>query len=98
MGAFRRGALIGFGIGYLQGAKAGRSRYEEIMQKVNKVDMGPVKEQGQKALSVVKEKTGEVKSKLNKGTSSAGSATGKSTGSSSGGSTPSSALPNTRSA
>jgi hypothetical protein len=88
MGAFRRGALIGFGIGYLQGAKAGRSRYDQIMQKVNQVDMGPVKEQGQRALSTVKEKTGEVKSKLNKGTSTSGSTTG----------TPSTALPNTKSA
>jgi hypothetical protein len=84
MGAFRRGALIGFGIGYLQGAKAGRPRYDQIMQKVNKVDLGPVKEQGQKALTVVKEKTGEVKSKIAKGSTT-------STGASR-------ALPNTKSA
>ena len=84
MGAFRRGTLIGFGIGYLQGAKAGRARYDQIMQKVNKVDMTPVKQQGQKALTAVMEKTGDVKNKLSRNSSDSD--------------TPSTALPSTKSA
>ena len=83
MGSFRRGAMVGFGIGYLQGAKAGRQRYEQIMQKVQKVDLQPVKEQGQKAMTAVMEKTGGVKEKLSRNSSD---------------NTPSTALPNTKSA
>jgi hypothetical protein len=41
MGAFRTGALIGFGVGYMQGAKAGRQRYEQIQQKIRKVADSP---------------------------------------------------------
>lgn len=29
---FKRGLLVGFGIGYVLGAKAGRERYEQIKQ------------------------------------------------------------------
>lgn len=32
MAGFKRGLLIGFGIGYVLGAKAGRERYEELKQ------------------------------------------------------------------
>ncbi|HEX2178348.1 MAG TPA: hypothetical protein VHL54_02350 [Actinomycetota bacterium] len=41
MGAFRTGALIGFGMGYMQGAKAGRQRYEQIQTKIRKVADSP---------------------------------------------------------
>lgn len=30
MGAFRKGLVIGFAAGYVQGSKAGRERYEQI--------------------------------------------------------------------
>jgi uncharacterized protein YjbJ (UPF0337 family) len=35
--AFRTGFLIGLGIGYVFGAKAGRERYDQIMSAVGKV-------------------------------------------------------------
>lgn len=41
MGAFKTGAIIGFGIGYMQGAKAGRQRYEQIQLKLKKVSESP---------------------------------------------------------
>ncbi|HVL51704.1 MAG TPA: hypothetical protein VM754_09440 [Actinomycetota bacterium] len=41
MGAFKTGAIIGFGLGYMQGAKAGRQRYEQIQQKMKKVSESP---------------------------------------------------------
>ena len=41
MGAFKTGAIVGFGIGYMQGAKAGRQRYEQIQQKMKKVSESP---------------------------------------------------------
>lgn len=41
MGAFKTGAILGFGIGYMQGAKAGRQRYEQIQLKIKKVTESP---------------------------------------------------------
>lgn len=41
MGAFKTGAIVGFGIGYMQGAKAGRQRYEQLKLKINKVTDSP---------------------------------------------------------
>ncbi len=41
MGAFKTGIVIGFGVGYLQGAKAGRRRYEQIQLKVKKLSGSP---------------------------------------------------------
>ncbi|CAN5790558.1 hypothetical protein BH23ACT12_BH23ACT12_20320 [soil metagenome] len=41
MGAFKTGAIIGFGVGYMQGAKAGRQRYEQIQLKIKKVSESP---------------------------------------------------------
>jgi hypothetical protein len=41
MGAFKTGAIIGFGVGYMQGAKAGRQRYEQIQLKLKKVSESP---------------------------------------------------------
>lgn len=41
MGAFKTGAIVGFGVGYMQGAKAGRQRYEQIQQKMKKISESP---------------------------------------------------------
>ena len=41
MGAFKTGAVAGFAVGYMQGAKAGRQRYEQIQQKMKKVSDSP---------------------------------------------------------
>ncbi len=41
MGAFKTGAIIGFGVGYMQGAKAGRQRYEQIQLKMKKFSESP---------------------------------------------------------
>ena len=41
MGAFKTGAVAGFAVGYMQGAKAGRQRYEQIQQKMKKVSGSP---------------------------------------------------------
>ncbi|MGQ0679542.1 MAG: hypothetical protein ACT4OM_07790 [Actinomycetota bacterium] len=81
MGAFRRGALIGFGVGYLRGAKAGRPRYEQITQKVQKMNlpqtMEPIRAKGKVALTSVMEKTGGIKDKVGSGAhSSSGGANG----------------------
>lgn len=37
MGAFRRGTIIGFGLGYYFGSKAGRERHEQIRRVMNRV-------------------------------------------------------------
>lgn len=37
MGKFRRGAMIGFGFGYVMGSKAGHDRYLQIMKYWGKV-------------------------------------------------------------
>lgn len=39
--AFRTGLLIGFGVGYVLGAKAGRERYEQIMEAVHEITTRP---------------------------------------------------------
>ena len=74
MGSFKKGVIVGFGIGYMQGAKAGRERYDQIMKKIKQVDfdktLAPVKDQGQKVLTVVMEKSGGVKGKLSRNSSS----------------------------
>lgn len=41
MGAFKSGAIAGFAVGYMQGAKAGRQRYEQIQLKIKKVSESP---------------------------------------------------------
>ena len=41
MGAFRRGAIIGFAAGYVKGSKAGRERYEQINKTWKKVKKTP---------------------------------------------------------
>jgi hypothetical protein len=37
MGAFRRGTIIGFGLGYYFGSKAGRERHEQIRRVMNRI-------------------------------------------------------------
>ncbi len=41
MGAFKSGAIAGFAVGYMQGAKAGRQRYEQIQLKIKKFSESP---------------------------------------------------------
>lgn len=41
MGAFRKGVAVGFAIGYVKGAKAGRERYEQINRRWTKVKSTP---------------------------------------------------------
>lgn len=41
MGSFRKGMAIGFAIGYVKGAKAGRERYEQINQRWTRVKATP---------------------------------------------------------
>ncbi|MGH2771900.1 MAG: hypothetical protein ACRDIU_01990 [Actinomycetota bacterium] len=38
---FKSGALIGFAVGYVQGSKAGRDRYEQINRSWKKVKQTP---------------------------------------------------------
>ncbi|HVL33126.1 MAG TPA: YtxH domain-containing protein [Actinomycetota bacterium] len=59
---FRFGAMLGFGAGYLMGTKAGRERYEEIMQRLDRFAQAErvqdIKAQATRALEQVKEQTG----------------------------------------
>lgn len=41
MGAFRKGVVVGFAIGYVKGSKAGRERYEQINRRWSKVKATP---------------------------------------------------------
>ena len=38
---FKSGLIVGFGVGYVLGSKAGRERYEQIMQSVNEATARP---------------------------------------------------------
>lgn len=73
MGAFKTGALAGFAIGYMKGAKAGRPRYDQINEKIKKMDLPtkiePVKSQGRAALTSVMEKAGGIGQKVSIGSS-----------------------------
>lgn len=68
----RLGLLIGFGAGYVLGAKAGQERYEEIRDSFNKL-MGTepaqqlqaeVRDAAERAGSLIEEKTSESISKV----------------------------------
>ncbi|HZA60519.1 MAG TPA: hypothetical protein VE754_02415 [Actinomycetota bacterium] len=77
---FKRGLIVGFGIGYVLGAKAGRERYEELkrgwqqftgnstVQSVMTRGREVVESGAEKSLHVVEEKvkkaTGSVKKRL----------------------------------
>ncbi len=98
MGAFKTGAMVGFGIGYMQGAKAGRQRYEQIQQKIKKVSesptvkkaIEPVKPIVNAKLESGKELMGSVMSKAGGAKSGSGGSGGNSGGGTrSGGSSPS---------
>lgn len=73
MGAFKTGALAGFALGYMKGAKAGRPRYDQINEKIKKMDIStkfePVKTQGKAALTSVMEKAGGIGNKVSHGSS-----------------------------
>lgn len=104
MGAFRRGAVVGFGIGYMQGAKAGRQKYEQIQTKMKKVAdsptvkkaIEPVKpmvnakiESGKELMGSVMSKAAGVKSGSSSGgTSSTASSTNSGASTRSGGGSP----------
>ncbi len=96
MGAFKTGAMVGFGIGYMQGAKAGRQRYEQIQQKIKKVSesptvkkaIEPVKpivnaklESGKELMGSVMSKAGGTKSGSGGSRGSSGSGSSRSAGS-----------------
>ena len=88
---FKRGMIVGFGIGYVLGAKAGRQRYEEIRQAWGRVMGNPQVQQGlergkdlaaasaQKSLHAVQEGaekvTEKVKEKVGKDDGSSGTST-----------------------
>jgi hypothetical protein len=81
--SFKSGLAIGFGAGYVLGAKAGRQRYEQIRGLWNQVSGSPTVqravdrtaglagEQGKRAVSVVQQgvakASGTVKERLSKG-------------------------------
>jgi hypothetical protein len=44
MRTLKLGALLGFGIGYVLGAKAGRERYEQIQRSFEQMKSSPVLE------------------------------------------------------
>jgi hypothetical protein len=70
--------LIGFGAGYMLGARSGRERYDQIADKVQELWRDPaVQDKVGQAQQVVQEKTGQagqaVKEKVGTTTSSDGS-------------------------
>jgi len=79
--------LVAAGIGYVLGTKAGRERYEQILQTFNKVKDDPrVQEKTQQATDLAKQKAPIVKDKIaeaaDKGSSKVESKVGSSNGSS----------------
>jgi hypothetical protein len=79
--------LAAAGVGYVLGTKAGRERYEQILQTFNKVKDDPrVQEKTQQATDLAKQKAPIVKDKLadaaDKGSSKVESKVGSSNGSS----------------
>lgn len=100
MGAFKTGAMVGFGVGYMQGAKAGRQRYEQIQQKMKKVAdsptvkkaIEPVKPMVNAKIESGKEMMGSVMSKaagVKSGSSSSSPNSGATASTTAGGSLPS---------
>lgn len=66
--------LVGFGAGYVLGARAGRERYEQISQKAQGVWQDPrVQRRADQAQQVVKDKAGEAGAKVVEKASEAGS-------------------------
>ena len=78
--------LVAGGIGYVLGTKAGRERYEQMRDTVNKVKSDPrVQEKAHQAADLAKEKAPVVKDKLaeaaDKGSAKVSSANGSSSSS-----------------
>ncbi|GAA1808056.1 YtxH domain-containing protein [Nocardioides hankookensis] len=66
--------LVGFGAGYVLGARAGRERYEQIANRAQGVWQDPrVQRRAGQAQEVVKEKAGEAGAKVAEKASEAGS-------------------------
>ena len=82
--------LAAAGIGYVLGTKAGRERYEQILQTFNKVKDDPrVQEKTQQATDLAKQKAPIVKDKLAEAADKGSSKVESKVGSSNGSSTPS---------
>ena len=52
----RAGLLIGFGVGYYLGARAGRERYEEIRDVLNELPLGAAIEKAQALVELALER------------------------------------------
>jgi hypothetical protein len=88
--------LVGFGVGYVLGARAGRERYTQLAGKAQELWSDPrvqekagqaqqvVKEKADQAQQVVKEKVGDKVSGKGTSASSGATRTGSKTGSSAG--------------
>jgi hypothetical protein len=69
--------LVGFGAGYVLGARSGRERYEQIASKAQEVWRDPrVQEKAGQAQQLVKDKAGEAGSVVAEKASEAGSTVG----------------------
>lgn len=69
--------LVGFGAGYVLGARSGRERYEQIAQKAQQVWQDPrVQEKAGQAQHVVQEKAGQAGQVVKDKVTSAGSSNG----------------------
>ena len=53
---FRAGLVIGFGVGYYLGARAGRERYEQIRDVLNELPLGAAIEKAQALLELAVER------------------------------------------
>jgi hypothetical protein len=53
---FRAGLVIGFGVGYYLGARAGRERYEQMRDMLNELPLGAVIEKAQALLELAAER------------------------------------------
>lgn len=81
--------MVGFGAGYVLGARAGRQRYDQIADKAQELWRDPrVQEKAGQAQQVAKEKAGQaqqvVKEKVGDKVSGNGSGSGPSSGSAAG--------------
>ncbi len=64
---FRHGVIVGLGVGYVLGAKAGRQRYDQIVGHWQRVTGGRVQEVTTKGKAVVDISTARARSKLSDG-------------------------------
>ena len=74
--------LVGFGAGYVLGARSGRERYEQIAEKAQQVWRDPrVQEKAGQAQQVVQEKAGQAGHAVKEKVASAASSNGDGSGS-----------------